>query len=266
MRIHSSLVLITGASSGIGAATALEVARRGGRVVLLARSRGGLEAVADKVRAAGSTAHVYPVDLADPEAVEATARRIEEEVGVPDVLVNNAGAGRWLYPEETEPRQVMAMMAVPYFAAFWLTRAFLPAMRRRGSGHIVNVTSAAAYVGMRGATGYSAARWAVRGFTAALRSDLAGSGIGVTLIAPGKVATPYFEHNPGSEERIPAITRLYPTLTVEQVARSVVRAVERRRREVVEPFLLRLTLVLHRIVPWPVDWLLVRTGWRRPPA
>jgi short-subunit dehydrogenase len=266
MRIHSSLVLITGASSGIGAATALEVARRGGRVVLLARSRGGLEAVADKVRAAGSTAHVYPVDLADPEAVEAAARRIEQEVGVPDVLVNNAGAGRWLYPEETEPRQVMAMMAVPYFAAFWLTRAFLPAMRRRGSGHIVNVTSAAAYVGMRGATGYSAARWAVRGFTAALRSDLAGSGIGVTLIAPGKVATPYFEHNPGSEERIPAITRLYPTLTVEQVARSVVRAVERRRREVVEPFLLRLTLVLHRIVAWPVDWLLVRTGWRRPPA
>jgi short-subunit dehydrogenase len=259
-------VLITGASSGIGAATALEVARRGGRVILLARSRERLEAVAVKVGAAGSTAHVYPVDLADPAAVEATARRIQEETGVPDVLVNNAGAGRWLYPEETEPQQVVAMMAVPYFAAFWVTRAFLPAMRRRGSGHIVNMSSVPAFVGMRGATAYTAARWAMRGFTASLRSDLAGSGIDVTLIAPGKVASPYWEHNPGSEERVPGITRFFPTLTVEQVARFVVQAVERRRREVVEPFLLRLTLVLHRIAPWPVNWLLVRTGWRQPPA
>src|SRR5690242_17747307 len=104
MRIHGSLVLITGASSGIGAATARAVAAAGGRPLLLARNRPALEAVA--ADASGSA--VYPVDLADAGAVEATAQHILAEAGLPDLLILSAGAGRWLFVEETAPAEAEA--------------------------------------------------------------------------------------------------------------------------------------------------------------
>ena len=265
MKLHDKLVAITGASSGIGAATARAMARRGSRLVLLARSRGPLEDLAAAIRAEAGIAYVFPVDLAGLAAADAAAATIVRELGVPDVLFNNAGAGRWLATEETSAEQAAEMMAVPYLAAFALTRAFLPGMLARGSGAIVNMTSAVGFVALPGATAYGTARWAMRGFSEMLRADLDGTGVVVTLIAPGKVASPYFAHNPGSEERIPRITRLYPTLTCEEVAEQVVRAVERGRREVVLPFLLRLTILTRRVLPGPVDWLLRKTGWRRTP-
>jgi len=266
MQLDDKLVVITGASSGIGAATARVMARRGVRVALLARSLQTMEELADEIRAAGGAAHVFPVDLADLVAADAVAAAITRDLGVPDVLFNNAGAGRWLATEDTPSEEAAAMMAVPYLAAFALTRAFLPGMLARRSGAIVNMTSAVGFVGLPGATAYGTARWAMRGFTEMLRADLAGTGITVSLIAPGKVASPYFDHNPGSEEHIPGITRIYRTLTCEEVAEAVVRAVERGRREVVIPFLLWLTVLTHRILPSPVEWLLRTTGWRRPRA
>src|SRR5512133_3252669 len=163
MRVRGRVVVVTGASSGIGAACALAVARRQARaVVLLARTAAALESVAARVRALGAEALPYPVDLTDPVAVEDAKAAVERAMGVPDVLVNNAGAGRWLFVEETSPAEAVQMMAVPYFAAFFATRAFLPGMISRGSGHVVNVTSVAAYAPWPGAAGYTAARWAMR--------------------------------------------------------------------------------------------------------
>ena len=103
------------------------------------------------------------------------------------------------------------MMAVPYFAAFCITHAFLPEMVRRGSGHIVNVSSVASHFVWPGATAYTAARWAVRGFTEALRADLKGTGIGVTLFECGVVKTPYWEHNPGAGSECPRWGTWYPS-------------------------------------------------------
>ncbi len=265
MRVHDKVVVITGASSGIGTATALATARRKARaVVLLARTREALERVAADVRALGAEAFPYPVDLTDAGAVDRMATAIESSVGAPDVLVNNAGAGRFLFVEETPPEEALQMIAMPYLAAFFTTRAFLPGMILRGSGHIVNVTSPAAYVPWPGATGYSAARWAVRGFTEALRADLRGTGVEVTLFTPGKVSSPYFEHNPGAEERIPSIARLYRTLTPQEAAEALVSGVERGARQVVTPALLRLTVWLHRFWPGVVSSLVVRSGAKRP--
>lgn len=265
MEIAGRVVLVTGASSGIGAATARLAAERGAHVVLLARGRAALDEVASDIRSRGGKASVFPVDLADLDAVASTCAAIEREVGPPDILVNNAGAGRWLAIDETEPALAVQMMAVPYFAAFAVTRAFLPAMLARGTGHVVNVTSPACYFSFAGAAAYDAARWAVRGFSGALRADLRGTGIGVTLLVAGKVSSSYWENNPGSEERVPGISRLYPTLTPEEVGRALLRAVERGRALVVIPFLFRLTLLLHRLWPAPVEWIVLATGWRRPP-
>jgi uncharacterized protein len=230
---------------------------------MLARNRAALEAVATEITAAGGQARVLPADLSDPEAVSAAAEEVQRDLGTPDVLVNNAGAGRWLFAEETPPAEAVQMMAVPYLAAFFVTRAFLPAMLERGSGQIVNITSPAAFATWPGATGYTAARWAMRGFSEALRADLHGTGIGVTLVTAASVRSAYLENNPGTAERMPGISKLFGSLSPEEVAAGIVHATERERRYVFLPFRTRLGVLAHRFFPRPVEWLLIRTGWKR---
>ncbi len=159
MDVSGGNIVITGASSGIGAATAVARARAGAAcVALVARNQEGLGNVAEQVRALGTTAEIFPTDLADPAAGEAVARTIVERIGAPDVLVNNAGAGRWLFTEDTPAAEAAAMMAVPCLAAFAITRVALPGMLARRRGAIVNVTSPAAFCPWPGATAYAAAR------------------------------------------------------------------------------------------------------------
>lgn len=264
MEIRGSTVLVTGASRGIGAAIALSMARAGAaRVLLLARDAAALEAVAAQVRACGSEACCYPVDLASAEAVDALAQRILADSGAPDILVNNAGSGQWKFLEDTSAQEIQAMMTLPYFAAAWLTRHFLPHMRRRGRGHIVNISSVASRFVWPGATAYCAARWAMRGLSEALRADLYGSGIGVTLFESGEVRSTYWSHNPGSHERIPRIGRLVPPLEPHQVGDAMVAAVRDNRKHVVIPFMMRLVCLQHALFPGLVQWLMTVTGYRR---
>ncbi len=262
MDISGKIAVITGASSGIGAATALLLAQKGARVVLLARREDKLVEVRRDILTQGGQAASYPVDLANAAAVSYVARAVFADVGPPDILINNAGAGRWLTVAETPPEEAEQMMAAPYFAAFNATHAFLPAMLARNSGHILNVTSVASYAAWPGATGYIAARWAMRGFTLGLRADLHRTRIGVTLFAAGKVDTPYFTRNPGSEERIPGLSRIVPTLSSAQAAAAIVRAVQRQRREVIVPPIAALFVKLHKFLPGVVDRLLIQTGWQ----
>ena len=150
------LVLITGASRGIGAATAIALAQRGARVLLLARTQVDLEKIAKQILTQGGEARVYPIDLSESETISHIAPVIKEETGIPDIIINNAGTGKWQFTEETSSSDLVEMMALPYFASFNITRAFLTEMLKRKSGHIVNVTSAAAYRALPGATAYNA--------------------------------------------------------------------------------------------------------------
>jgi uncharacterized protein len=253
--------LVTGASSGIGAAIARALAEAGARVLLVARRAAELERVAGTIRSVAAT--TYPVDLSSASAVTQMAERISADVGTPDIIVNNAGAGQWKFVDETTQQEAVQMMAVPYFAAFYVTHAFLPAMLRRNTGHIVNVSSVGSRFVWPGATAYLAARWAVRGFTEALRADLAGTRIGVTLFESGVVRSPYWEHNPGSRERVPKMGKLVPELTPEDVGRAIVRGIEREQKLVVVPFMMKLTYWQHAVFPGVVQWLMTRTGYRR---
>lgn len=264
MHIAGTTALVTGASFGIGAATAKALAHKGARVVLLARTTDALEQCAAEIRAVGGMAHVYPCDLADAEAVARVAQAISAEVGAPDILVNNAGVGRWLFVEETPPEEAVSMMAVPYFAAFFVTRAFLPAMLARRRGSIVLVNSPASIAPWPGATAYTAARWALRGFGEALRADLRGSGVRVTQVIPGKVSSSYFVNNPGVKERFPKLSAILPMVSPERAADEIVRGVEYDARMVVFPALLRWMYYANAIVPGPVRWLTAVSGARRP--
>ncbi len=264
MIIKESLVLVTGASSGIGAAIAKSMAEAGGRVVLVARRQDALDKVAQQISSVASTEpRIYPVDLADADAVAAAAKQITQELGTPDIIVNNAGAGKWRFVDETTPAEAVQMMAVPYFATFNVTHAFLPDMLKRNSGHIVNISSVGSRFVWPGATAYLAARWAVRGFTEALRADLAGTGIGVTLFESGVVKTPYWEHNPGSRERLPKMGEFVPELAPEQVGRAIVKGVKRNKRLIVIPFMMRATYWQHAVFPRVVQRLMTKTGYHR---
>lgn len=256
------LILITGASSGIGEAAARRLARDGARVILVARNEAALGKIASEIGAAGGTAHVYAVDAGDGEGVLRVSARIEQELGTPDVLINNAGAGEWRFIEETSPAQARAMADAPFFAAVHFTRAFMPGMLARRSGHVIHVNSPVSGLGWPGATVYMAVRWALRGFHEALTLDLAGTGVRSTHVVFAKVRSRYFENNPGSEERLPMIARLVRTLDPSECAEVLARVVRRPRRQVIFPFTLRAFYWMYAVMPGVVRWLAVRTGRR----
>ncbi len=246
----SKLVLVTGASSGIGEATAKRYGRNGASVLLLARNAPRLDAVAGAIRREGGTATAYPVDLSDATATAEVSARIAREAGTPDILINNAGAGRWLPLLDTTAEEALVMIEVPYLAAFNLTRAFLPAMLKRRSGAIACVTSPASYLTWPKACAYIAARHALKGFADGLRSELHGTGITVTLVVLGTVETPYWEHNPGSRAHVPvANTMLFPTLTADEAAETIVICTEARQRLTVRPWQFRLLFALNALMP-----------------
>jgi len=265
MDIRGKIVLVTGASGGVGAAVARAMAAAGAaEILLLARNETALAKVAGDIATVGGRARTYVLDLSDPGETTAVAQRILQEVGAPDILVNNAGGGQWKFLDEMTPQEIQSAMTVPYLAAAWLTASFLPAMRRRGSGHIVNVSSAASRLVWPGATAYTAARWAMRGLTEALRADLPGSGIGVTLFESGAIESPYWEHNPGSRERLPGTSKLIPVLTPDDAGAAIVASVRANKRLIVVPSILKLIYALHYLCPRAVQGLMTWSGYRRP--
>jgi short-subunit dehydrogenase len=191
------------------------------------------------------------------------ASEVVDEHGAPDVIVNNAGAGRWLFIEETEPSEFLDQVAAPFHAAFLVTRALIEPMLERGSGRVVTVNSPAAYAPWPGSIGYACSRWGLRGFSESLAVDLAGTGIGVTEVVAGHVDSAYFEVNAGTQERIPSLDRVMRRLAPADVATIICDAVAREKRRVITPVEWRLTLALSRLVPRLGSSLAVATGARR---
>jgi short-subunit dehydrogenase len=258
------LVLVTGASSGIGAATAKLYGARGDRVLVLARNEAKLEEVVAAIRRDGGAASPYAVDLADASAIAETSARIKREAGTPDILINNAGAGRWLPLLETSAEEALAMIEVPYLAAFNLTRAFLPEMIARRTGAVACITSPGSFVAWPNAAAYIAARHALLGFTESLRADLRRTGLSVTLVVLGEVETPYWQHNPGSREHMPKSNpSLAPVLTPEQAAQAIVQGVERGQHRVVKPAILHALFLLNALAPGLVARQLRHTAKKR---
>lgn len=260
MELDGRRVLVTGASSGIGAEISREFARRGAHLILVARGAAKLDALATELRQGGGSAEYEVCDLSDDAGIGRLAERLLAGDGPPDVLVNNAGAGIWRATWETEAGYADEAVRVPYLAAYELTRRLMPAMIERGSGWILNMTSIAGFVTVPGATAYVVARWAMRAFSYQLEAELRGSGVGVTLLVPFEVDSPYFANNPGSRERIPRIAHLAGTMTPADVGRGAADSIEREYRERILPWRGRW---LYRLTPAPVmRRLLAATGWK----
>jgi short-subunit dehydrogenase len=229
MRISDATVLITGASSGIGAATARAVAAAGGRTVLAGRDRQRLAAVAEET---GGVA--FAADITQPF-------QFTEPI---DVLVNNAGIG-WAGPFlEMSEADIERLVAVDLTAQLRITRAVLPGMVERGRGHLVFVASIAGATGVRNEAVYAGTKAGLMIFADSLRLELAGTGVAVSVIVPGVIDTPFFERRGTPYHR----TRPAP-IPAERVARAIVTAIEKGRAESYAPAWMRFPARLRGTAP-----------------
>lgn len=211
--------VVTGASRGIGLAVAGALGAAGARVVRLARS------LADGGAERDTTVRC---DVTDPAAVERAAARIRDAVGVPDIVVNNAGAFLVKPLPDTTPGEFTAMLAVNLTGPFLLLRALLPAIVARGTGHLVTLGSVSDYRAFPGNAAYAASKWGVRGLHEVLVAELRGTAIRTTLVSPGPVDTDIW--NPVDPDARPGFTKRRDMLRAEDVAEAVLFAVTRPPR------------------------------------
>jgi short-subunit dehydrogenase len=244
VEIVGATALVTGASSGIGASIARALAAAGARVALVARRRDRLETLAGEIP--NGAAAAFPCDVRDPAAVAATVAAVDARLGAIDVLVNNAGVGRYLAFLDTPPEDVAAVFETNLHAALGFTRAVLPGMLARRRGHLVNVASIAARIGSRHHTIYCASKFALAGFSESLVYELDGTGVGVTLVNPGIIDTAFFDHASFASFPAKARARAIPP---ERVAAAVVRAIHRNAPEVTVPATYAIGTLLKTAAP-----------------
>ncbi|MGW2834509.1 SDR family oxidoreductase [Streptomyces sp. NPDC001286] len=255
-------VVMTGASGGVGRATAVAFAARGDRVALLARGREGLAAAADEVQRAGGEALVVPVDMADAKAVDDAAQKVVDTFGHIDVWVNNAFAGVFAPFTEITPDEFKRVTEVTYLGYVFGTRAALRHMLPRDRGTIVQVGSALAYRGIPLQSAYCGAKHAIQGFNESLRCELlhSRSGVRTTMVQLPAVNTPQFDW---VLSRMPGRARpVAPVYQPEVAGRAIVHAASHgRRREYWVGGSTVATLIANAVAPGVLDRYLARTGF-----
>src|SRR6266513_3970138 len=193
MNLTGSLAVVTGATEGIGRATAQALGRAGSRVAICARTEANVHATVRDLKAEGIDCIGMPCDVSDPARVEAFAAFVTRERGVPQVLVNNAGIGRFRPLVELSLEDWDATMGVNVRSLYLVTRAFLKSMLDAGTGTIVNIASLAGKNGVEGGTAYCASKHAVLGFSKSRMLEVRTHGLRVVAICPGSVATPFMD-------------------------------------------------------------------------
>lgn len=261
-KLAGKTVVVTGASGGIGRATAREFAKHGARVAVLARGGAGLAGVNEDIQAYGSDAFVVEVDVADPDAVENAAERIETEFGEIDIWVNVAFSSIFARFDDITPHEYRRATEVTYLGFVYGTMAALKRMRRRNRGTIVQVGSALAYRGIPLQSAYCGAKHAIQGFNESLRCELLheNSNIHNTMVQMPAVNTPQFSwvlsKLPNQAQPVP------PIYQPEVAARAVVyAALHPTRREYWVGASTMVTLLANAVAPGILDRYLARTGF-----
>ena len=245
MSFANQVVVITGASSGIGRALAKEFARLGAKVGLLARREEHLIALAGEIRAAGGIVEVIRGDVREHARLKEGIHELEGKLGPADILIANAGVGSSNTLEDLNVAGGETVIRVNLLGAMYSIDAVLPGMLKRGNGQIVAVSSLAAYKGLPGAAAYSASKAGLNAYVESLRIQLHGKGIAFTTICPGFIETPMTEKNKG----------MFLVLSAEKAARKMIRAIRLKRKVYNFPW---ITHRLMKLTYWAPDWLLHR--------
>lgn len=257
MNYDGKVVVVTGASSGIGEKSAEEFAKRKASVVLVARRKEKLDLVAKKLPEHNSKCLVCQCDVSQRSQVQRMNKTVLEKFGKVDVLVNNAGFGIYGLVSELKVEEIESQMATNFFGMVYCTKAFLPKMLDQRSGHIVNVASVAASFGLPGIASYCASKFAMLGFSEGLYHELKGTGVGITVVSPIMVRTNFF-NNPS----LKSMPRYSPTsLSSKMVAKAVVRAASSSRLEIIVPAIVRVAVWAKHTFPYLINPV-VAAGFR----
>ena len=260
MDIKGKVVIVTGASSGIGEATARQFAREGAKVVLAARRVDRLEALAEEITSMGTGAEAFIVqaDLSKLEDIQSLIKQTLDKYGRIDVLVNNAGFGRIDWLEKLDPvKDIQGQFDVNVMGVIQTTRQALPVMIKQRSGSIINMCSMAGLVATPTYTIYAACKHAVHGFSEALRREVKPWGIDVSMIYPGGVTTEFGQHA-GIKRKTGYTTPRFMLLNAEQVAQAVVKLVRRPRRMWIIPWLWSFSVWMNRNFNGLTDYSLIK--------
>jgi NADP-dependent 3-hydroxy acid dehydrogenase YdfG len=248
------VVFITGASSGIGRALAIELGRRGAALGLLARRADTLKEIVSEIESAGGRAMALPADVKDAEAVRAAADKAREKFGRVDVMVANAGIVPTTHAKDLRSSDVADVMSVNVVGAVNSVTAVLPEMIEQGSGQLVAISSLAAYRGLPKSGAYCASKAALSAFFESLRIDLRGTGVSVTTIHPGFIKTPVTE---GRTAKMPFLMEL------DDAVRKIIRAIEVGKKSYSFPWQLATIVRAGMLMPIPLyDWIAARNSFR----
>lgn len=254
--LKNKVVLITGASSGIGEEMAYAAASKGATLILCARREDKLEEVKNRcLSTTTSDVYIYPLDVSDPDAIEETMNKIKTEVGTIDVLINNAGFGHTEEFIKYDLNKAENMFRVNVLGVMYLTQLAALQMADKQSGHIINVASIAGKIATPKSAVYSATKFAVIGFSNALRLELAPLNIKVTTINPGPVDTAFFdEFDPSGSylEKIQAFV-----LTSQEVAEKTINIIGTNKREVTLPLSLNIASKFYSMFPRLGDYIIL---------
>jgi short-subunit dehydrogenase len=253
---RDQVVVITGASSGIGKATAIEFAKRGANLVLAARREFGLDKTARECESHGVTAVVVPTDVSDENAVQELADRAMLEFGHIDIWINNAGVYMLGEIKDTPVDSMRRLFDVNYFGMVNGCKAVLPYMLERGHGQIINTGSQAGKMAYRSAGTYCASKFALTAFTDALRQELYGTGVNISLVMPNSTDTPLFHYAANYAGR--EIKPMEPISTAEDVAQVFVELAATKHRESYVTAFPRVLAAMHAVAPDLHDRLVAR--------
>ena len=252
MDFKDQVVLITGASSGIGRDAAMEFAKLGANIVLVARKKDKLEQTANELKIFDTSILVCPCDVSNRVQVKEMSNIVLEKFGSVDILVNNAGFAIYGSVSDLTVDDIESQMETNYFGMVYCTKNFLPSMLKNKSGHIVNVASVAASFGLPGIASYCASKFAMLGFSEGLKHELKGTGVGVTVVSPIMVRTNFFEHP--SFEKMPKFS---PTsLSSKTVAKTILKAANSPRLEIIVPSVVRGVVWMKSTFPFLINPIL----------
>ncbi|HEX9845056.1 MAG TPA: SDR family oxidoreductase [Candidatus Nitrosotenuis sp.] len=252
MSFKQKVVVVTGASSGIGAASCIEFAKKGASLVLVARRKNKLEEMQKNLGKFGVKTLVCECDVSQKSQAQKMSKEVLDVFGRVDVLVNNAGFAIYGTVSELTIEDIESQMATNYFGMVYCIKYFLPKMLEQNSGHIVNVASVAASFGLPGIASYCASKFAMLGFSEGLRHELHGTKIGVTVVSPIMVKTNFFDHQ--SFEKMPKYS---PTaLSAQTVAKAVVSAATSSRLEIIVPSIVRGAVWAKHTFPYIINPIL----------
>ena len=255
-KIENSRAIVTGASSGIGHATALELARQGAGVVITARREERLRPLAEEIAALGRPVEVVVGDITDPATRQQILDAAVGKLGGLDILVNNAGVGATGLFEDAGPERLRRIMATNFFALVEMTRLALPALKQGVRPIVVNVGSILGNRAVPYNSEYCASKFAVHGFSEAIRTEFVRLGIDVLVVSPGTTETEFFDSviENTAQPKWPE----HKPVSAAEVARQIVQAIRRGKREIIPYTFGRVLCRLNRLSPWLVDRIMAR--------